>query len=1016
VFALATLPVCLAAPAVAAERWADLVETVFQNYGREQGMQHPVPTSLAQDGDGFIWIGTQGGLTRWDGYRFRGYTPDAADPGSVPDNWIQTLHTDPLGRLWIGSGSSGLARYDREHDRFVRFPVGPGGLSHAHVGAIADDGGGGLWIGTDGGLDHLDPDGGTITVLRHDDADPGSLPDDQVQAVLRDRAGRLWVGTAKGLARREVGEDRFATVPLAVPGDAAVSVTALLEDDAGAIWIGTMQHGAFVIDAGGMAARPAAETDPAGATLATDSVSAISAAGEHEIWIGTRGAGIVAIDTGTRRTHRIQHDPTQPRSLAHDDVWALLLDHEGSMWVGGTGGLGYHSRDLGAVSTIFGATSAANGVSDADVYSIFSADDGRIWLGFLGGGVDVLDPVAGRVARLRPDPARPDSALPKDVVTSIAESGDGAVYIATLRGLYRTDRTAGAVAIASIPGRGAHLSVNSLLVDAGVLWIGGRYDGLWGMRLGQDAWPVFGPAQSSGLSDQRVTCIGRGSGQDLWIGTRNGLNRLDLTTGAIERVMPEIADPAALMARYVSATLIDRQGRLWVATFGGGIAVMVGRASDGKPRFHRLGLADGLPHLNIDSLLMDAQGRIWAGTDDGLAVIDPASFAIRALHRAEGSVLADYFVHAGDVDAAGEALFGAKGGLTVVHAGPLEDWSFRPPVVVSEARVGGKPVPAGRFNGSGSADPLVLTPETNSLAVEFAALDFTAPERNAYAYRLDGFDRDWTQTDATRRLAAYTNLPPGRYTLKLRGSNRDGVWAVRDLDIPIEVLPAWYQSLWVRLAAGLALLALVAAVVRSRTAYLSRRQIELEQQVAARTADLRAANDRLYEMATTDPLTGCLNRRHFVERASDLIALAQRYATPVSLVILDIDNFKRVNDTHGHPAGDEVLRTIGRTSQGQIRGTDLVGRMGGEEFALLMPQTTAAAASLIADRLREAISRARIDVEGSSIGVTASFGLAERRRDENFDQLYGRADAALYAAKEAGRNRVVASPDGERGA
>jgi diguanylate cyclase (GGDEF)-like protein len=589
----------------------------------------------------------------------------------------------------------------------------------------------------------------------------------------------------------------------------------------------------------------------------------------------------------------------------------------------------------------------------------------------------------------------------------MAETGasTGDVYVGTVRGLYRVDGAARAASLVTLPQRDPHAWVNALLLDDGVLWVAGYSDGLWGGTPGSAA-PLFGPAESARLNDRGVTSLVRGPGRDLWIGTMNGLDRLDLDSRAIERIEPDPASPAGFPARFVSSMLIDRQGRLWAGTYGGGIAVMTGRAADGRPQFRRLGPADGLPHLNIDKLLLDGQGRVWAGTDDGLAVINPATFAIRALHRAEGSPLGDYFDNAGAVDQAGEPLFGAKGGLTVVQGDRLEDWTFHPPVVVSDIRVGGNSVPGGRFNGAGSTQPLVLTPEGNSLAVEFAALDFTAPERNRYAYRLDGFDKDWIETDPTRRLAAYTNLPPGTYHLHLRGSNRDGAWTAAERIIPVRVLPAWYQTWWFAITAAALGLAAVAGIVRSRTAYLRRHQAALERLIAERTTDLSAANHRLFELATTDPLTGCVNRRHFIERAHELIALGNRHGLPTSLMIMDLDHFKRINDTHGHPAGDEVLRLTGEIGRNHIRATDLLGRIGGEEFALLMPHTPVEGARQFADRLREAIGSGEARIDGQCIRITVSLGLAELRPNENFDSLYARADAALYAAKAGGRNRL----------
>jgi diguanylate cyclase (GGDEF)-like protein len=981
-----------------ADRWSSLTTTVFRNYGRDQGLPHPVPTALVQDRAGFIWIGTQGGLARWDGYRFHSYKADAAVAGSLPDDWVQTLHVDRAGRLWIGGGAGGLARYDDIADRFVAVPLGTRSARRSHIGAIADDGAGGLWIGKDDGLHHLDPaTGATRPPL------PGG-PDGGVQAILRDRTGALWVGTGTGLTRRAPGATAFAAVSL---DGRAAGVTTLFADDKGRIWIGTRRHGVFVADRADATPRPVG----AGSPLASGSIAAIAAAGPDSVWVGLRGGGIVAVDGATGRLQPIRQDRAVPNSLIHDDVWTLLRDRSGAIWAGSTGGLSYHPHDAGLISTVYGATMQPGGPSAADIMSILPARDGRIWVGYLDGGADRIDPATGRVEALRPDPADPDHALPPDAMFAFAEADDGTIYFGTRRGLYAKPPNARTPHIVVLPGRRPDASVGALAFDAGVLWIGGEDDGLRAIVPGSRDTPRFGPVDSAKLPDPGVNVIRRGRGADLWVGTRDGLARIDLATRAIEIVAATPTDRTALPGRFVVALLIDRRGRLWVGTFGGGIAVMTGRAEDGRPIFRRIGLAEGLPHLNVDSLQLDGDGTIWAGTDDGLARIDPATLAVRAVRPADGAPLIDYFGGAGATLPTGEALFGAKGGFSIVRPGPLPLWRLQPPVMVTDLRVGGVALPAGRLNRGGAIAPVTVSPGANSLIVEFAALDFSAPERNLYAYRLDGFDKHWIETDASRRLASYTNLPPGDYTLLLRGSNRDGAWSVRELALPIRVLPASYQRLWFKAAIGIALLLGVRAVIRWRTRWLRRRQRELEAQIADRTADLIGANERLAHLAMTDPLTGCANRRHFIERAQDVIALAGRRRMPLSLAILDLDDFKQVNDRFGHPAGDAVLAMVGSVIDEHMRPTDLAGRIGGEEFALLMPDTHAAGARLLADRLRVAIGEAMVQIDDAEIRVTSSLGVAGMRSGENFGQLYARADTALYRAKQSGRNRVVSASD-----
>lgn len=989
---------CLAAPAVARspEPWADLSATVFENYGREQGLIHPVPTALAQDHRGFIWIGTQGGISRWDGYRFTSYHSDPAVPGSLPDDWIDVLHVDPAGHLWIGTGVGRLVRYNSAHDSFSIVAIG-GKRPPGHIEAIEDDGQGGLWIATELGLVWLDPATGRTAMLR---SGLGGLPTGELQAVLRDRSNGLWVGGGAGLSYRAPGARRFAPVSVR---PAPFAVTALYQEPGGRIWIGTSQSSLFVIDHPGDAPRQVTN-----ATLTRNRVSSITMAAPHQVWASLRDAGIVAIDTRSWTTTAIRHDRIVSNSLANDDIWQLLRDDAGSIWAGGTGGLSYHAHDSGRIATVFGTREGAMSLSATDPYAILSTHDGHVWLGYINGGVDVIDPVRGRIATLPIDDSRPDDALPRDTVYSLAEGQGGTVYVGTRRGLYVADTSGHRVALLTIPGRDPHLAAAAVAYAGGLLWVGGLGDGVWGIRPspGGGMSVVWGPKQSAGLTSGRIRFITRGAGQDLWIGTRAGLNRVDLTSHAIERIAAGPTGAGTLHGSFVAALAIDKQGRTWIATFGGGLALMTGRGPDGHPRFRYFGLADRLPHRNVDSIQVDAAGVLWAGTDDGLARVDTKTFAIRRIGAADGAPLRDYFTGSSGTDAFGDLLFGAKDGMTVVRPGLLPHWEFRPRVVVTELRVGGVATSAGYLNTPGNTKPVTIVPGSNAVSIEFAALDFTSPDRNRYAYRLEGYDGGWTDVDPGHRLVTYTNLPPGTYQLNLRGSNRDGQWSDRDLIVPIHVKPAWHQRLSVRIGAVVVTLFAIIAFLRLWTGHLRRQRTELERLVAERTADLSSVNEQLIALSRVDVLTGCATRGHFIERIREMIALANRHGTPLCLAVADLDHFKRINDNHGHPAGDAVLRDAGRLFGVHPRNTDLCGRMGGEEFALVMPHTDLAGGMLLAERLRIVIAGTGVKVGDDTIYLTASFGVAVLRPGEDFDALYGRADAALYAAKNNGRDRV----------
>jgi diguanylate cyclase (GGDEF)-like protein len=350
-------------------------------------------------------------------------------------------------------------------------------------------------------------------------------------------------------------------------------------------------------------------------------------------------------------------------------------------------------------------------------------------------------------------------------------------------------------------------------------------------------------------------------------------------------------------------------------------------------------------------------------------------------------------------------LFGGVGGMTVVRPERLSSWTFQPQVAITDIRIGGKPVPAGLLNSGAVSGPLTVSPMANSIAVEFSALDYSAPERNRYAYRLDGFDPGWVESDAVHRLASYTNLPPGNYTLQLRGSNRDGAWSLRTLSVPIQVLPAWYQTVTFRIAVVLAALALVGILVQARTLYLRRNQRDLERQVVERTAELRESQRQLEQIAYYDTLTALPNRRMFTEEFRELIVLARLQNQRFALLLIDLDRFKQINDSLGHDAGDALLIEAAIRLQAAVRKSDCVARLGGDEFGVLVSQNPAATdIENICHRIIESFVMP-VSVSGTNVKSSASIGVAVFvDHGATLDSLYKSADLALYEAKRAGGN------------
>ncbi|MBI3229308.1 MAG: GAF domain-containing protein [Burkholderiales bacterium] len=844
--------------------WENLAETTFSHFDVDNGLPHAVATSIAQDREGFLWVGTQGGLARWDGYRFRVFAADARSSTSLPDDLIQVLHLDQRGQLWIGSTSGGLSRYDAINDRFSTISASAQGLSNSSVYALVDDGAGGLWIGTQGGLNHLAGDGKTIRRWLHDDKDPNSLPDQRISSLLRTKQGQLWLGTGRGLAKME-GE-KLVPQALLAPGESQPDIRALWQAPDGKLWIGTRQ-GAYIFDPASGKVQNLQQLIPH-ASLGKAMINNIVAVSADEVWLSSANHGIFAISLKNLTLHHIFHDPSTPTSLADDAVQAMFQDHSGLVWVAGLRGLSRHDPHQHGLLNLVGNPNLPGKIGDRDIWSILVAKDGSIWLGLGANGVDVLHPQMGVVQSLRPDPKKPNNTLPQTQVLALAEWGPH-IYIGTNRGLYRHLPGSKEVELLALPPRKTTRSIKTLFAEDDKIWLGST-DGMWIIpayngEIASDSHAELA-SFSPQLSDQRIASFAKDKAGQLWIGTWNGLNQVNPATGKLEQILADNSRSDGLSHGFITSILCDQAGRIWVGTSGGGVNLWLGRNEKGQAIFRHFNLSNGLPNAIVNQLLQDAQGNIWVSTDGGLARIAHDTLAVQAWRRADGVQFATYWANSGAVNKNGELLFGAAGGLTVLQPERLLHWDYRPRIVVTDVRVGGKVVATGALNLQRDNSPEILvTAQANSLAVEFAALDFSAPEKNRYFYQLVGFDPNWMESDASRRLAAYTNLPPGQYTLRLRGSNRDGLATTNELAIPVTVLPDWYQTWWFRLLLVASGAGAVFALIHVRTQYLHLQKQALAEEVAARTneisqqqstllatnLELHHANQELANSATT---------------------------------------------------------------------------------------------------------------------------------------------------------------------
>jgi len=979
-----------------ADGWERRSDAAFCHaFGSEPGT-----TDITQDAAGFLWIATQSGLQRWDGYRLRRYTGDLAVRGALPDSYLLSLLSDSRGRLWVGTNAAGLVRYDAAHDRFEPALKAGQALTRDSVYALAEDGRGGLWIGTGGGLDWLEIDSGSVqtssvSVLAR------SLPNGAVRALLRGSEGTLWAGTDHGLYRRDPGAARF--VPVALPtseGDTPI-VRRLASDDGGRIWIGTHVHGVFVTEPGASVAQPLRSLLAEKEGTGTETVTGLAVSDAGEMWIGFSGEGILRVDTRHWQATRVRHREHGGGSLADDDVAALYRDTRGLVWAATDTSVSFHATRSRGIATWF-AGGQAQAISHPNVASLLAQPDGRVWLGLGDGGIDIVDPEQGNVTKLRPDPSAPRSALPHGRVLSMVPAPDGGVYVGTQRGLYRANVIGAHLRRVEIQGRPATASTWTMAWQGRRLWLGG-VDGLWGLEPdAEDRLRVVAREDGARLGDQRLTALLPTPDGALWVGTWAGVVRLEPATMKVSRVAREAPGQVGVPAGYASALVRDGAGRMWVGVMGAGIRLLEWPAGGGGPMVRRVTTKEGLPHNGVNALVLDSQGVIWASTDDGLARIAPDTLAVQTYGTAQGVGIRTYWTGSGALTPNGHVLFGGSGGLTIVNPSEPAASADAVGLVVTEVRIGDAS-PVHSFPLGPAAPALVVDPGRRNLLVEFAALDFVAPQTRRYQFRMTGVDTAWVEVDAGRRIASYTNLPPGGHVLELRTAAASGAWS-QPARLSVTVVPHWHEIPWVRGVFMLAIAGLLAGIVRARLALLRRRHRVLEGLVAKRTLELQESQKQLEQLAYFDGLSGLANRRLFNDELRVHFALMARHRTPFALLLIDLDYFKQVNDTMGHDAGDAVLVAVARRLGEAVRETDRVARLGGDEFAVLMPDLVdAAAIAEVCSRIRESVRRP-IHHAQSPLHVDASIGVACAPRDAATpDALYKAADLALYEAKAAGR-------------
>jgi diguanylate cyclase (GGDEF)-like protein len=959
------------APAQALDPQRSFHQYVKDAWSIEQGLPQISVLAIAQDDDGYLWVGTQAGLARFDGVRFVNFTPN--DTPEIPGMMVQDLLADTAGRLWIGT-YVGLAVRDQGRFRHIARRSPTGDIEQVDVRALAELPDGRIAVSTQLGLhwvegDRLVPDailtgvesfallasghallvGGRDAIHRvdHSGIETAAVSFGAPQAAIRHLAAdqdRLWAGSNAGLLVAEHGQWRsFRQHPAVAPS----AIGAMRADGDGNLWVAShaglarMRHGdlhEFIED---------------GEDFAHRSVRAIFEDREGNLWLGSQWQGLARLWNGWVLRY------AETEGLHQPVLWSVALAADGSIWAGTHDGL---SRFDGRR---FHQVLAGSDLPHPNAYTLF-AEEEHLWIGTRA-GLALYD---GHALRSLP-PAF--AALDGIQINGILRDRDQQLWLATMAGAYRF------------------------------------HDGVL-QRFGE----------AEGLEDSRVRLLLETGDGRLLAGTQRGAYQL------VGERFVALGDQSGLPRDIdVTAMLELADGSLVIGTLTEDLFL----GDEGS--WTRLGSDHGLPVNSPFFMAEDAEGYLWVTGIRGIyrtLVADLHALREGRIDRVHGEMLLN---ERGDPRSGqkGHCCNGAglakgflhehalwlptRSGIVSMPTRGIRTNSVAPRLAVERIRRGGTWTEAEPVSG------LALPADQRDLAFEFTALSFQDPESVQIRYRLRGYDRDWQLLpDGDRRSAVYTNLPPGEYVFQVIASNNTGVWAGQPATLAFSIKPHFHETGWF---AGL-LVAAVAVLVLVLLFLLTRRherlRLRLQQLVEARTQELQMANRRLEEISQRDALTGLRNRRFLIEQLPADLAYLHRHLEPVGaegpvmlLAMLDIDGFKLINDRHGHHAGDLILKQLATLLEREIRSGDYAVRWGGEEFLLVLRPMLRSQTTLVIERIRQAIESEAFDIgKARPLRLTCSIGMVEypltwdAPRRLGWESLVEIADYAMYRVKRGGRN------------
>ncbi|MGD1045068.1 MAG: two-component regulator propeller domain-containing protein [Bacteroidota bacterium] len=767
----------------------------FKHITVDDGLSHSWVHSILQDKYGFIWFGTDAGLDRFDGYSFREYKNNFRDTNSISSSCVTSMLKDSRGELWIGT-REGLNLYDRKNDRFIKYSkvqqesiwsIAEDKDKNLWIGATSNfwrynlendsvytynlpqksvtarsifvDSRNNVWIGTYYGLLLYDKERNSFVHYYHDANDSSSLGNNNIWSILEDKAGKLWIGTQAGLdlftnAQQRPQKGIFEHYQNDSKDESSISngaVLSLLEDDKHNLWIGTENGGLDMIDLTNFQNRVNTfihfKNDPSRTTsLSNNSIYSLCQDEQGNIWIGTHGDGINRINLQEDKFIHLKSELGSKRSLNNSQV-NTFLEEEDFLWIGTEGGLNRYNKREDTFTHFVYNPSDKRSIGSNAVWAICKDKLGNLWVGTWGGGLNKFNYKTETFEHYYNDP-KDTNSIGNNNIFSIIEDSRGNLLIGTMGG-------------------GLNIFDRKKKIFT-------RYN-----------------TSNSGINTNYVSSIIEAKNGNIWLADETSIEHFDIVTKKFENFTHSANDSTSLSSNKVISIFEDSKGNFWAGTNAG--LNLFNKSTKGFTCYRT---ENGLPDNSINSILEDDHGNLWIGTDKGLskfnnAVNLPAKPEFKNYTHEDGLQGNGFRQRSSCKGTDGLMYFGGSNGFNVFDPDNVPKNSYIPPIVITNFQIFNKPVNIGERGlgkETGVDEDLILSHTQSFFSFDFAALNYIASSKNQYAYKMEGFDKDWYYV-GTKHTVNYTNLNPGKYIFRVKGSNNDGVWNEKGVALPIIIKP-----------------------------------------------------------------------------------------------------------------------------------------------------------------------------------------------------------------------------------